>query len=30
MSAAASKNGVVWADYQRGLKKAGRWHVETY
>ncbi len=30
MSAAASKNGVVWSDYQRGLKKAGRWHVETY
>jgi ferredoxin--NADP+ reductase len=30
MESAASKNGVVWADYQRTLKKAGRWHVETY
>jgi ferredoxin--NADP+ reductase len=30
MASAASKNGVVWADYQRTLKKAGRWHVETY
>ncbi len=30
MSAAASKNGVEWSDYLKGLKKAGRWHVETY
>jgi ferredoxin--NADP+ reductase len=30
MSTAASKNGVDWASYQRDLKKAGRWHVETY
>jgi ferredoxin--NADP+ reductase len=30
MSAAASKQGVEWSEYQRGLKKAGRWHVETY
>ena len=30
MSAAASKYGVDWSEYQRGLKKAGRWHVETY
>jgi ferredoxin--NADP+ reductase len=30
MASAASKNGVVWVDYQRTLKKAGRWHVETY
>ncbi len=30
MASAASKNGVVWTDYQRTLKKAGRWHVETY
>ncbi len=30
MASAASKNGVVWSDYQRTLKKAGRWHVETY
>ncbi len=27
---AAGKNGVNWSDYQRQLKKAGRWHVETY
>lgn len=30
MAAAAEKEGIVWADYQRTLKKAGRWHVETY
>jgi ferredoxin--NADP+ reductase len=30
MAAAAIKYGVDWAEYQRGLKKAGRWHVETY
>jgi ferredoxin--NADP+ reductase len=30
MASAASKNGVVWSEYQRTLKKAGRWHVETY
>ena len=30
MSAASGKHGVDWAEYQRGLKKAGRWHVETY
>jgi ferredoxin--NADP+ reductase len=30
MSVAADKNGVNWSEYQRGLKKAGRWHVETY
>jgi ferredoxin--NADP+ reductase len=30
MAAAAIKHGVEWSDYQRGLKKAGRWHVETY
>jgi ferredoxin--NADP+ reductase len=30
MSAAASKFGVNWADYQRQMKKDGRWHVETY
>lgn len=30
MSAAAIKNGVDWSEYQRELKKAGRWHVETY
>ncbi len=30
LSAAASKEGVNWTDYQKELKKAGRWHVETY
>jgi len=30
MSAAAAKHGVDWSDYQRTLKKAHRWHVETY
>ncbi|WP_017661358.1 ferredoxin--NADP reductase [Baaleninema simplex] len=30
MSAAASKQDVDWADYQKQLKKAHRWHVETY
>jgi ferredoxin--NADP+ reductase len=29
-SAVASKEGIEWKDYQRQLKKAGRWHVETY
>ena len=27
---AAAKEGVDWSDYQRQLKKAHRWHVETY
>ena len=30
MSSAASKQGVDWSDYQKQLKKAHRWHVETY
>jgi ferredoxin--NADP+ reductase len=30
MSGAASKFGVNWTDYQKDLKKQGRWHVETY
>jgi ferredoxin--NADP+ reductase len=30
LSAAAAKEGVTWSDYQKELKKAGRWHVETY
>ncbi|NES98736.1 MAG: ferredoxin-NADP reductase [Desertifilum sp. SIO1I2] len=30
MSSAASKHGVDWSDYQKQLKKEGRWHVETY
>lgn len=30
LSAAAAKEGVNWKDYQKQLKKAHRWHVETY
>jgi ferredoxin--NADP+ reductase len=30
LTAAAAKEGVVWSAYQKDLKKAGRWHVETY
>ncbi|EKQ69399.1 FAD-binding protein [Leptolyngbyaceae cyanobacterium JSC-12] len=30
LSAVASKNGVDWKEFQRSMKKAGRWHVETY
>ena len=30
LSAAAEKQGVNWSDYQKGMKKAHRWHVETY
>jgi ferredoxin--NADP+ reductase len=30
LSAAAQKQEVTWSDYQRTIKKAGRWHVETY
>ncbi len=30
LSAAAAKEGVNWTDYQKQLKKAGHWHVETY
>ncbi|MEA5504275.1 phycobilisome linker polypeptide [Halotia wernerae UHCC 0503] len=30
LSNAAAKEGVTWSDYQKELKKAGRWHVETY
>lgn len=30
LSAAAAKEGVTWSDYQKDLKKAERWHVETY
>jgi ferredoxin--NADP+ reductase len=30
LSAEASKHGVEWKDYQRQMKRAGRWHVETY
>jgi ferredoxin--NADP+ reductase len=30
LSAAAAKEDVNWSDYQKGMKKEGRWHVETY
>jgi ferredoxin--NADP+ reductase len=30
LAAAAAKDGVTWSEYQREMKKAGRWHVETY
>ena len=30
LAAAAAKDDVDWTDYQRQMKKAGRWHVETY
>ena len=30
LSAAAAKEGVNWTDYQKEVRKAGRWHVETY
>ncbi|MCW5317691.1 ferredoxin-NADP reductase [Nostoc sp. KVJ3] len=30
LTAAAAKEGVTWSDYQKQLKKGGRWHVETY
>jgi ferredoxin--NADP+ reductase len=30
LSAEAGKYGKDWKEYQRELKKAGRWHVETY
>lgn len=30
LTAAAAKDGVNWIDYQKEMKKAGRWHVETY
>jgi len=30
ISAAASKQDITWSEYQRTIKKAGRWHVETY
>jgi ferredoxin--NADP+ reductase len=29
-TAAAEKQGVTWSEYQRQMKKGGRWHVETY
>lgn len=30
LSAVASKYGVEWKEFQRKMKKEGRWHVETY
>jgi ferredoxin--NADP+ reductase len=30
LTAAAAKSGVNWEDYRRVMKKAERWHVETY
>ena len=30
LSVEATKAGVEWKEYQRAMKKAGRWHVETY
>lgn len=30
LSKAAANDGVNWTDYQKSMKKAGRWHVETY
>jgi ferredoxin--NADP+ reductase len=30
LTEAAGKHGVKWPDYRSQLKKAGRWHVETY
>ena len=30
LSAVAAKEDVNWIDYQKAMKKAGRWHVETY
>jgi len=30
LSAEADKHGVDWAEFQKQMKKAGRWHVETY
>jgi ferredoxin--NADP+ reductase len=30
LSEVACQDGVDWTEYQKQLKKAGRWHVETY
>ncbi len=30
LTAAAAKTGVSWEEYRRDMKKAHRWHVETY
>jgi ferredoxin--NADP+ reductase len=30
MSVCATKAGTTWAEYEKAMKKEGRWHVETY
>ncbi|MEB3355436.1 MAG: phycobilisome linker polypeptide [Synechococcales bacterium] len=30
LGAEAAKQGIDWKEYQREMKRAGRWHVETY
>jgi ferredoxin--NADP+ reductase len=30
LTEAAAKTGVTWSEYRAQMKKAGRWHVETY
>lgn len=30
LSAEAEKHGANWTEFQRSMKRAGRWHVETY
>lgn len=30
LAAEAAKSGIKWSEYQKEMKKAGRWHVETY
>jgi ferredoxin--NADP+ reductase len=30
LTVAADKSGVTWSEYRSQLKRAGRWHVETY
>ncbi|NES20015.1 MAG: ferredoxin-NADP reductase [Symploca sp. SIO3E6] len=30
LTAEAGKQGIEWSDYQKQMKKAHRWHVETY
>jgi ferredoxin--NADP+ reductase len=30
MTKTAEKNGAVWKDFEKQMKRDGRWHVETY
>lgn len=30
LGSVAAKEGIDWSDYQKQMKKAGRWHVEVY